>query len=695
VALCLAPNAHSQVTVYDSLSTGAIAGYSELNANNPIFGDSLTLSQPGTLAVFGLSLYNSSSGGNTGNITNGTMLVSFYDNTTPYGGGPITQPLIGQTTLNLDFSGSGGLPPGFYTTGTVDLSALNLALPQNILVTQQFTETSGGSTRNGVVLFNNSTVGSSPNTVYIKSSATAEGLYTFNAPAANSQFGYSISVTPAGGGNLPPVASPQSVTVLENTSAAITLLAHDPDGDPLTYSVVTSPAHGALSGTAPDVIYQPNTGYLGADSFTFKANDGFTDSPPATVSITVAAGAGLIITPVFDSTITSDPNAATIEHTINQAILAYETRFADPINVTITFQEMGTGLGMSSTYGSAIAYSSYYNALTADSKTSNDAVALAHTPGGPNNPVDGTSLIRVTTANQRALGFNTSPPPGQSDSTVSLNVSLMNLNRQTIDPSKYDLMSVVSHEIDEALGTASGLSQANIEPVDLFRYNLGGARTYTTSGDDAYFSMNGGTTDLARYNQDPTGDYGDWWSTGSHTPQVQDAFATPAVTPNLGVELTVLDVIGYDYIVAALPPTIQSVTRSGNNVVLTWNSMAGRTYQVQYRASVSPSLWNNLGSPLGATGPTASVADPILAGQNRFYRIVMLPAAVSNAAHNPSPDNAGPLTLSRHYLWPVPSSVQAQRASRVMPLRLGAVTRLTGSTGEISIPPVAATQQNH
>src|SRR5438067_399638 len=56
------------------------------------------------------------------------------------------------------------------------------------------------------------------------------------------------------------------------------------------------------------------------------------------------AYAGLVINPVFDSSITSDPNAAAIEGTINSAIQEYETRFTDPITVSINFRE-GTGLG--------------------------------------------------------------------------------------------------------------------------------------------------------------------------------------------------------------------------------------------------------------------------------------------------------------------------------------------------------------
>ena len=88
-------------------------------------------------------------------------------------------------------------------------------------------------------------------------------------------------------GNSPPVANNQAVAVNKNTAKAVTLTATDPNNDPLTYSIVTPPAHGILTGTAPNLMYNPTTGYVGPDSFTFKANDGTTDSNIATVSITV------------------------------------------------------------------------------------------------------------------------------------------------------------------------------------------------------------------------------------------------------------------------------------------------------------------------------------------------------------------------------------------------------------------------
>jgi len=61
----------------------------------------------------------------------------------------------------------------------------------------------------------------------------------------------------------------------------------------------------------------------------------------------------LNIVATFDSSITSNPNAASIENTINTAITFYEsiltTETAAPINVSIDFQNINTGLGQSQT----------------------------------------------------------------------------------------------------------------------------------------------------------------------------------------------------------------------------------------------------------------------------------------------------------------------------------------------------------
>lgn len=88
--------------------------------------------------------------------------------------------------------------------------------------------------------------------------------------------------------NHQPVAQGQSVAVRQDVAVAITMIATDADGDPLTYAIVGAPAHGALSGSGAVRTYTPDAGYAGGDRFTFVANDGTLDSLPASVAISVA-----------------------------------------------------------------------------------------------------------------------------------------------------------------------------------------------------------------------------------------------------------------------------------------------------------------------------------------------------------------------------------------------------------------------
>jgi hypothetical protein len=89
-------------------------------------------------------------------------------------------------------------------------------------------------------------------------------------------------------GNTKPVANAQSISATINTAKAITLTGSDANSDALTYTKVTDPANGVLSGTVPNLTYTPINNYLGADSFVFKVHDGKISSF-ATVTITVNA----------------------------------------------------------------------------------------------------------------------------------------------------------------------------------------------------------------------------------------------------------------------------------------------------------------------------------------------------------------------------------------------------------------------
>src|SRR5690349_16757054 len=100
-----------------------------------------------------------------------------------------------------------------------------------------------------------------------------------------------------------PVAQSQSLSTDEDTSLPVTLVATDPDGDPLTYSIVNAPAHGTLAGANANLTYTPAPNFNGTDFFTFQATDGANASNVASVEITV--------NPVNDPPV-ANPNSAVL-----------------------------------------------------------------------------------------------------------------------------------------------------------------------------------------------------------------------------------------------------------------------------------------------------------------------------------------------------------------------------------------------
>lgn len=116
--------------------------------------------------------------------------------------------------------------------------------------------------------------------------ATGTDSFTFrvNDGTVNSGNGtISVTITQV---NHPPTAQPTSFTGGPNTTISGRLNGSDPDGDSLTFSVVSQPGKGGLtlnpSGT---FTYTPNQNASGSDTFTFKVNDGSIDSSPATATI--------------------------------------------------------------------------------------------------------------------------------------------------------------------------------------------------------------------------------------------------------------------------------------------------------------------------------------------------------------------------------------------------------------------------
>jgi outer membrane protein OmpA-like peptidoglycan-associated protein len=104
------------------------------------------------------------------------------------------------------------------------------------------------------------------------------------------KFEKSTTTTTVGPRQHAPVAQDDNAVVpLDSIDNPIAVLANDSDadGDALTITAVSTPAHGTAVTAGSGVAYTPATGYLGSDSFTYTISDGRGGSATATVHISV------------------------------------------------------------------------------------------------------------------------------------------------------------------------------------------------------------------------------------------------------------------------------------------------------------------------------------------------------------------------------------------------------------------------
>jgi autotransporter-associated beta strand protein len=308
--------------------------------------------------------------------------------------------------------------------------------------------------------------------------------------------------------------------------------------------------------------------------------------------------ANLTIVPTWDSTITGDANAATIEASINETLGRVEADIANNVTVHILFKETTTGLGASGSYTTSIPYATYLNDLkTLQTISNDDSVGMATLPTST-SPISGSASgsVVVTDPLDRALGGSATP---SEDSTIYLNTSIMNISRTgTQNGGKYDIEAVTAHEVDEVLGiggdaTQAGGTNGNIGPLDPYRYASAGVRSFTNSNtSSSYFSIDNGKTRLVGFNQNTGADLGDWVS-GTSPVQVQDAYGSPGKQLNIsGNELAGLDVAGWTLTAAGLAAETQVFTGS----IFTWNPSASISAPVDgsgtwNSSSSTPAAW--------------------------------------------------------------------------------------------------------
>lgn len=136
----------------------------------------------------------------------------------------------------------------------------------------------------------------------------------------------SVTVTPV---NDPPIAVDDPLGATEDASATVDAVANDTDvdGDALRVSAVGDPANGtAVIGGDGSILYTPDPGYSGPDTFDYTVSDGAGGADTGTVTVTVGAvDDPPTAAPVSASTTAPNPVTITLSGT-------------DPDTCELTFQ---------------------------------------------------------------------------------------------------------------------------------------------------------------------------------------------------------------------------------------------------------------------------------------------------------------------------------------------------------------------
>jgi PEP-CTERM motif len=282
----------------------------------------------------------------------------------------------------------------------------------------------------------------------------------------------------------------------------------------------------------------------------------------------------LEILPTFSSSITGAANAASIEGAINTAINTVESLYSNTGTVGIVFSAgAGNFVAQSQTADYSETYSQYVSLLNSNA-TNNPANTTLSTAianlGSGNEPGPGGSVL-VTSAGARvalglasATGFYNSSGTfvsagGQAyDGVITLNTGLSLNYTTTAVSGQYSAIAGIEAQINEILGgggqgsvlnsiPGGGSTSAypNIGVLDLYRYSAPGVPSFSSlPGTTAYFSVDGGVTDIIGFNSNPIGELGDFDPNG----YVQSANPSKGIVPSYTTsspEFTMMESIGY------------------------------------------------------------------------------------------------------------------------------------------------------
>gem|GEM_PF-1728174 len=419
----------------------------------------------------------------------------------------------------------------------------------------------------------------------------------------------SVTVT---GVNDEPVADDQLLSGFENTNISIALTGSDPEGDALSYSIITPPSNGSLSGTVPNLSYSPNTDYVGNDNFTFTVSDGNLTSTQASISLTIdEAPVPITISGMSPSVVQMGTN--------NEPVIISGTGFVSGISVTFSGEN-----GPPPTFNNPVVINSMTISGLLTTKSGGSKrdrywdINVANSDGSSDTQVDGLMVTTSTPANI--------PPVAENDSATTDENSIVIIdllaNDSDADGDALTITSVSQPSngsvTDNGNGTVTYSPAADFTGTDAFTYtvsdNNGGNDNATVSVTvnsadgtptaDFSFTTNNLTANFTDLSTDSDGSIVSWlWDfTGnnSSTSTAQHPSHTYATAGTYTVSLTAKDnsdaTDSISYSVTVSEPsaiTLSVALQNRKRVKLTWSGATSTDVDVYQNGTLHVTTVND------------------------------------------------------------------------------------------------------
>ncbi len=244
---------------------------------------------------------------------------------------------------------------------------------------------------------------------------------------------------------------------------------------------------------------------------------------------TSPSSAGFHINLIWDSSTNSAPSGFKAQ--VQQAADIIQSMFTNNItaNITVGWGEIGGQLitpgaaeALGGPYEYALTYAQLKTDLTRSATSADDSTSIAHMPLADPYAGSGADWL-ISTAQAKLFGVFSSTDPA-TDGEIGFGTGWTS-----------DWVGGALHELTHALGRIQGAS------LDLFRYSSAGHFQFVP-GRAAYFSIDGGATDLANFGV--SSDPGDWRNYDTLTPHdpFDEIISSDTWT---ALDSKVMDVLGF------------------------------------------------------------------------------------------------------------------------------------------------------